>query len=418
MILVDGEKYACVQCIRGHRSSTCKHTLRPLVQVRSRGRPSLNAGHRIAVTESELVVTKDQVILQADLDAAKEDGVQPAEKKPVSSCCAKKKQAAVKEVPKSCSCKNKSSSCSCNGDSVIILKASKRQYVDVNDGKLDFVGDCHNDQAMKKFRVGLGRASSIRHTPGAACQSMMMHSALQPLKTLKVKAPALNNNFVYIEPRPLPNDSIVPLLPNIGLSYPHQQRPPLQPQQQHLPVALPIIDERFYDMFRSEGCASECHCGPECSCPGCLIHRTNEELEAYGLLDPSSTASTPSTKQDLPDTANTDIPASLINFQTMTELDFEGLLEASCICSDDCSCYNCVKHGIINGVRQSEQGLASTNASPMESASIEPAPILPSQASIDAFYNAIEAHDCGCAPDECECFNCLKHGRVNGVKIS
>lgn len=409
MILVDGEKYACVQCIRGHRSSTCKHTLRPLVQVRSRGRPSLNSGHRIAVTESELVMTKDQVILQADLDKDKEDGDQQPVEKPVSSCCAKKQQPVVKEVPKGCSCKNRSS-CNCNGDGVIILKASKRQYVDVNDGKLDFVGDYHNDQAMKKFRVGFGKVPSFRNTPEGTCQSMMMHSALQPLKTLKVKAPALNNNFVHIEPRPLSNESLVPLLPNTSLSYPQQQRPP---QQEQLPVALPVIDERFYDMFRSEGCANECHCGPECSCPGCLIHRTNEELEAYGLLDPSSTASTPSTKQDLPDTTNGDIPASLINFQTMTELDFEGLLEGSCICSDDCSCYNCVKHGIVNGVRQSDQGQTPASLSPIESA-----PILPSQASINAFYSVMDEHDCGCEPDECECFNCVRHGRVNGVKIS
>ncbi|AET39612.1 Mac1p Ecym_4579 [Eremothecium cymbalariae DBVPG len=40
MIIFDGDKYSCVACIRGHRSSTCKHSERMLVKVRTRGRPS------------------------------------------------------------------------------------------------------------------------------------------------------------------------------------------------------------------------------------------------------------------------------------------------------------------------------------------------------------------------------------------
>ncbi|KAJ2795985.1 copper-binding transcription factor, partial [Coemansia guatemalensis] len=39
MILTDGQKYACIQCIRGHRASSCNHTDRPLNLVRRKGRP-------------------------------------------------------------------------------------------------------------------------------------------------------------------------------------------------------------------------------------------------------------------------------------------------------------------------------------------------------------------------------------------
>jgi hypothetical protein len=38
MVLVDGVKYACQQCIKGHRSSKCTHSTRPLTEIRS---PSL-----------------------------------------------------------------------------------------------------------------------------------------------------------------------------------------------------------------------------------------------------------------------------------------------------------------------------------------------------------------------------------------
>ncbi|EDO16806.1 hypothetical protein Kpol_1056p6 [Vanderwaltozyma polyspora DSM 70294] len=40
MIIYEDDKYACVSCIRGHRSTTCRHTNRMLVKVRTRGRPS------------------------------------------------------------------------------------------------------------------------------------------------------------------------------------------------------------------------------------------------------------------------------------------------------------------------------------------------------------------------------------------
>uniref|UniRef100_A0A060T0A8 ARAD1C15048p n=1 Tax=Blastobotrys adeninivorans TaxID=409370 RepID=A0A060T0A8_BLAAD len=40
MIIYEGEKYACMNCIRGHRSSSCDHRDRPLFLVRKRGRPT------------------------------------------------------------------------------------------------------------------------------------------------------------------------------------------------------------------------------------------------------------------------------------------------------------------------------------------------------------------------------------------
>ncbi|KAJ2784213.1 copper-binding transcription factor [Coemansia javaensis] len=39
MIIKDGQKYACAQCIRGHRASNCSHEDRPLKAVRGKGRP-------------------------------------------------------------------------------------------------------------------------------------------------------------------------------------------------------------------------------------------------------------------------------------------------------------------------------------------------------------------------------------------
>lgn len=463
MILVDGDKYACVQCIRGHRSSTCKHTLRPLVQVRGRGRPSSNAGHRIAVTESELVLTKEQVTLQSDLDNKKETGSCCADKEVKKerngSCCVKKP---VEKPKKSCSCKG-STACKCQGEGVIILKASKRQFVDVQGGTLDFVGE-YNDQALKKFRIGSGRS----------CHNNS-NANLTPLKTLQVNE--VSKAAVKREP------TVVSRGKN-NMSFDTFSYP--QPSFEE-----PINSERFYDMFKAEGCSEECNCGPDCACPGCLIHRTNEELSRYGLLDSSTMASsTPNGSiQSLP-VQQQDSQASpysqshsrsqtviyqertpeppnqleFINFQTMNEVDFQGLLDSGCLCSDDaCACYNCVKHGIFNGVRQSDNMRVSETPSPGPAVPhyhqpiplLQDSPIqlqqshiqqldhdhdhqrtlldqreqrsLSSQQRVQQQYQTLangspypysfDGHECGCSPHECECFNCLKHGRVNGVKI-
>ncbi|EAW14980.1 copper fist DNA-binding domain-containing protein [Aspergillus clavatus NRRL 1] len=39
-MLVNGEKWACGYCVRGHRVSTCQHHDRPLTRINRKGRPS------------------------------------------------------------------------------------------------------------------------------------------------------------------------------------------------------------------------------------------------------------------------------------------------------------------------------------------------------------------------------------------
>ncbi|KAJ6093446.1 hypothetical protein N7486_008735 [Penicillium sp. IBT 16267x] len=38
-MLIDGQKWACEACIRGHRVSSCKHHDRPLIRIKRKGRP-------------------------------------------------------------------------------------------------------------------------------------------------------------------------------------------------------------------------------------------------------------------------------------------------------------------------------------------------------------------------------------------
>ncbi|ODQ67349.1 copper-fist-domain-containing protein [Nadsonia fulvescens var. elongata DSM 6958] len=45
MVLIDGIKYACQRCIRGHRVKSCIHTDAVLTAVRSKGRPTSQCHH-------------------------------------------------------------------------------------------------------------------------------------------------------------------------------------------------------------------------------------------------------------------------------------------------------------------------------------------------------------------------------------
>lgn len=45
MINQDKKKYACQQCIKGHRSSHCRHTERPMIEIRNKGRPRSQCPH-------------------------------------------------------------------------------------------------------------------------------------------------------------------------------------------------------------------------------------------------------------------------------------------------------------------------------------------------------------------------------------
>ncbi|KAK3181996.1 hypothetical protein K4F52_006735 [Lecanicillium sp. MT-2017a] len=44
-MIIDGEKYACEACVRGHRVSNCQHSDRPLQHINKKGRPISQCAH-------------------------------------------------------------------------------------------------------------------------------------------------------------------------------------------------------------------------------------------------------------------------------------------------------------------------------------------------------------------------------------
>ncbi|KAL4780274.1 hypothetical protein BJX76DRAFT_338415 [Aspergillus varians] len=57
-MLIDGEKWACEACVRGHRVSSCHHNDRPLTHINKKGRPVSQCPHCRGLRKSRTTHTK------------------------------------------------------------------------------------------------------------------------------------------------------------------------------------------------------------------------------------------------------------------------------------------------------------------------------------------------------------------------
>ncbi|KAK9240690.1 copper fist DNA binding domain-containing protein [Lipomyces kononenkoae] len=58
MVFIDGVKYACETCIRGHRVTTCTHKDRPLTMIKPKGRPVSQCPHCREARKNHALHTK------------------------------------------------------------------------------------------------------------------------------------------------------------------------------------------------------------------------------------------------------------------------------------------------------------------------------------------------------------------------
>ncbi|CAG8518047.1 13786_t:CDS:2 [Funneliformis caledonium] len=58
MVFIDGVKYACATCIKGHRSTACQHSDRPLFVIKRKGRPITQCSHCRELRKTQKVHVK------------------------------------------------------------------------------------------------------------------------------------------------------------------------------------------------------------------------------------------------------------------------------------------------------------------------------------------------------------------------
>ncbi|KAJ7215190.1 hypothetical protein C8J57DRAFT_283770 [Mycena rebaudengoi] len=74
MVLISSKKYACETCIKGHRSSACKHTDRPLFEIKKKGRPVTQCEHCRELRKTKQVHVKCICELKEDSPVSAKKG--------------------------------------------------------------------------------------------------------------------------------------------------------------------------------------------------------------------------------------------------------------------------------------------------------------------------------------------------------
>jgi hypothetical protein len=387
MILIDDCKYSCMECIRGHRSSLCRHHFRPLLQVRSKGRPNVNStgnpNHRIAVFAEEI---EDEVVEK-----------------------------------------------SCKRRPVIIIKASPKQVIDLISGQIigpykesDFAPDPNSrppppiisSDSFINTSVCCSGNTITKKDKSCGCCTNKSRKNINKSKILKTYLKKrMTSSFInqeQAENNDLKNNKIEQAEGNINQqaegninhqvegNINHQATIKLEqvPQiinfaegfhKQNDPKSLPE-SKVLYDLVSVPSCSipGSCCCDDNCSCKGCMVHgnstlATNEAnkmfpnyfeqqyLEeyvpcennivfnsfGYNLIQRKEEVSLPPIPE--PNTAN--FFASLLAEQSQqvsaisstASDETDSPTSNMCVCSAaDCDCYNCETHGIINGCKLEE----------------------------------------------------------------
>ncbi|GAA5855759.1 hypothetical protein JCM8547_001673 [Rhodosporidiobolus lusitaniae] len=309
MPIVDGVKYACQSCIKGHRSSKCTHTNRPLQEIKKKGRPTSQCAHCRELRKTRSVHSRcdcaarvkegkpeprilpnglaDAMLLasladEGDEEDDKEEGTSSGGKKLTTTG-----PSGVTRLLNPCNCLQ-GGKCSCCTSTV--------------GGKKPFPGD--------------GASSSS--TTGGCCGGA---AAFEP---------EFDFDMVDVEPLPLAGASG-------GLPV-----PPADLQQQQQPQASTLTNSK----------PSCCSPRPALSTPT-SSSSSGASLPVLPLLPslPSLSSSSPSLSSSLPTFS---LPSPPIPSDPLFTPSTHGT--SSCFCGPTCGCAGCAVHDPLGRKRRSEGG--------------------------------------------------------------
>lgn len=321
MIIYNGDKYACVSCIRGHRSSTCKHAHRMLVKVRTRGRPSPMEIRDVIMVDVNSMVKREPHRL--------EDGGVGGGTDATDGCCSKKM---LQSQP------------------IIFVKVKETQKARMVHGKLQIlipkegIAEVNNDEDYTDFisekeflrthsfpRINTGNIDD-NLLPEENCNSVTLpNSQLMTPCPNRIPFHASNGFLQNQEPlqhqrqgqnTPISNESLENFVSPTSTHSSTDQ----------LPLDYEQTDQKRLkvDVFTPKGIflSSDCSCDPQnCQCMNCVLHRNEEELSNY-----IKQSGVPLTNL----TMNNEI--SQPNMATSCSV-------ATCKCSIiDCMCAKCSRH--------------------------------------------------------------------------
>ncbi|OBA28885.1 copper-fist-domain-containing protein [Hanseniaspora valbyensis NRRL Y-1626] len=230
MILYENEKYSCVKCIRGHRSTSCKHIDRVLIKVNKRGRKNAE-GKSLNNTfhSNNISANNEDVIVVEEL----------------SNVNISKKEEAVS-----------------------ISSYSEQSYIKVENDDISTKGSvsscCNNNNISNNASSPAGHEEN--------CKSIK-----QPLLLLQPRA-SLNNQTQTASPESITKSCCKKEEDNENI---FEKNNNIQEENFNYKKQKTLTN---FDIFKNNNVLLEtkCSCADDsCQCENCIIHRLDEDLDYY-----------------------------------------------------------------------------------------------------------------------------------------
>ncbi|OJT07963.1 Metal-binding regulatory protein cuf1 [Trametes pubescens] len=301
MVYVNDKKFACEACIKGHRSSNCQHTDRPLFEIKKKGRPVSQCEKCRELRKTKRMHSKCTCT--------------PSEAGPSTQALASKASAEVGSAPKPKTRRFKAIAPALpNGIKDIMPPAAgPSSAASVNlcrcGGKEASVCTCGHERSVRPSLAANGGLAALAQAAMFCCAGeapsvplpqaapVVMTAQVPPSTTIlqddssqkrargccssqpssRPPSPKAkrSKHTSHAHPSSTSNDhTLPPLFPNPSLYVPDIHA---SSSSSTAPPAFPPIPPLS---TITSYAAPECCCGTDCACPGCLKHRGEAHASA------------------------------------------------------------------------------------------------------------------------------------------
>ncbi|KAG0142605.1 hypothetical protein CROQUDRAFT_662314 [Cronartium quercuum f. sp. fusiforme G11] len=270
MVLIDGKKFACAACVKGHRSTSCAHTDRELVEIGKKGRPPTQCAHcrelrRISKVHSKCMCG-DRPNKRLRNPTVLPHGLNSLNGSPsidfLNQISSTNNQTQIQPI-NSCSCSN-GGQCCCSSPAHPSkgIRAIQRQ----NKSKQETVLPPSTSSSSPILQP---ENNLTIHNPVPSCCGPKLTTDILPLNAYLLY-PSSSNHLQT-------SNSISQTLPSthsnsISQSIPSTSSTIIQSSTSTLPI--PSSNEQMPDPLFAPKTAGTalCFCGIHCPCPGCVLH--------------------------------------------------------------------------------------------------------------------------------------------------
>ncbi|KDR85229.1 hypothetical protein GALMADRAFT_233958 [Galerina marginata CBS 339.88] len=270
MVFVNSQKFACESCIKGHRSSSCHHTDRPLFEIKKKGRPVSQCTKCRELRQSKKYHSKCTCNPQSE-------GTSPAVQ-PLASSSGSKTKRFIPIVPALPNGLRDMLSASQSST----LPPDSRQRVDslLNPCECSSLWKC-NCRAFKDATLFVsdqttGSADALSTLALAAAMQCCSPLPSDSTPSFDISRTGKQTNHLRLRPMtpdyssnkrpkhharhsPTPGPDLAPIIHSLSSSSQSSAMPEFP--------SMPSMSEI------TSLAGSGCTCGVQCSCPGCVEHR-------------------------------------------------------------------------------------------------------------------------------------------------